>query len=91
MNGNLLHWKYRTWILSLLQCLVPQSRPILPLVGPQVFPEAAGDMDAGLSSGAFISCSADNTIRLWHIDEQTQTCSQNILSSVSFALLYVCF
>lgn len=50
------------------------------IVLPQMFPEAAG-----LSSGAFVTCSADDTIRLWQMEDRTQTHvrPQNILSSVS--------
>uniref|UniRef100_A0AAQ6ISZ5 Mitogen-activated protein kinase binding protein 1 n=1 Tax=Anabas testudineus TaxID=64144 RepID=A0AAQ6ISZ5_ANATE len=58
----------------------------------EMFPDAPGDIDASLSSGAFISCSADNTIRLWRIEDQTQiySHSQNIISSVSLDFIYVC-
>lgn len=48
-----------------------------------MFPDVPGDLGAGLSSGAFLSCSADNTIRLWRTDGWAH--SQNILSSVRFA------
>lgn len=38
-----------------------------------------------MSTGAFLSCSADNTIRLWRSDDRTRAPfrSRNILSSVS--------
>lgn len=49
-----------------------------------MFPELPDKAGSGLSSGMFLSCSADNTIRLWHMDEWTR--SQNILSTVSSAL-----
>ncbi|KAM3842569.1 LOW QUALITY PROTEIN: mitogen-activated protein kinase-binding protein 1-like [Diretmus argenteus] len=39
----------------------------------QMYPEVPGGSDTGLSSGVFLSCSADNTIRLWCMDGWTQT------------------
>lgn len=48
-----------------------------------MFPDLPDKAGCGSSSGAFLSCSADNTIRLWHMDEWTR--SQNILSTVSSA------
>ncbi|KAK2856450.1 hypothetical protein Q5P01_005185 [Channa striata] len=57
----------------------------------EMFPDAPGDMDTSFSSGAFISCSADNTIRLWCIEDWTQThvYSQNILSSDLLNIIYI--
>lgn len=55
-----------------------------------MFPDVPGELGAGLSSGAFLSCSADNTIRLWHMNDWTQTHAQNILSSVSWASNSIC-
>lgn len=49
-----------------------------------MFPELPDKVGSGSASGVFLSCSADNTIRLWHMDEWTR--SQNILSTVSSAL-----
>ncbi|XP_049446421.1 mitogen-activated protein kinase-binding protein 1-like isoform X1 [Epinephelus fuscoguttatus] len=57
----------------------------------EMFPDVPGEFGAGLSSGAFLSCSADNTIRLWHVGDWTQTHvhSQNILSSDLLNIIYV--
>ncbi|KAM7395686.1 hypothetical protein PAMA_007112 [Pampus argenteus] len=57
----------------------------------EMFPDVPGEMGCGLSSGAFITCSADNTIRLWHMDDWTQTHvhSQNILSSDLLNIIYI--
>nr|XP_019947162.1 PREDICTED: mitogen-activated protein kinase-binding protein 1 [Paralichthys olivaceus] len=56
----------------------------------EVFPDVPGEMSAGLSSGAFLSCSADNTIRLWRIDDCSQTVHfQNILSRDLLNIIYV--
>lgn len=46
-----------------------------------MFPELPDEVGSGLSSGVFLSCSADNTIRVWRMDEWTR--SQNLLSIVS--------
>ncbi|KAK2890339.1 hypothetical protein Q8A73_018639 [Channa argus] len=57
----------------------------------EMFPEAPGETDASLSSSAFISCSADNTIRLWRIEDWTQTYvyCQNILSKDLLNIIYI--
>ncbi|XP_061757033.1 mitogen-activated protein kinase-binding protein 1-like isoform X4 [Nerophis ophidion] len=47
-------------------------------------PETAAD----LSPAAFLSCSSDNTIRLWHVDDRTHIRSRNILSSDLFKIIY---
>ncbi|XP_060908400.1 mitogen-activated protein kinase-binding protein 1-like [Labrus mixtus] len=52
----------------------------------EMFPDVPGEFAAGLTSGAFFSCSADNTIRLWRIDDWTH--SQNILSSDLLKIIY---
>ncbi|XP_042245977.1 mitogen-activated protein kinase-binding protein 1-like isoform X2 [Thunnus maccoyii] len=54
----------------------------------EMFPDVPGDMGAGLSSGAFLTSSADNTIRLWHMEE-THVHSQNILSSDLLNIIYI--
>ncbi|XP_061785028.1 mitogen-activated protein kinase-binding protein 1-like isoform X2 [Nerophis lumbriciformis] len=43
---------------------------------------------AGLSPAAFLSCSSDNTIRLWHVDDRAHIRSRNILSSDLFKIIY---
>nr|XP_046229931.1 mitogen-activated protein kinase-binding protein 1-like isoform X3 [Scatophagus argus] len=53
----------------------------------EMFPDVPGELGAGLSPGAFLSCSADNTIRLWHMDGWTH--SQNILSSNLLNIIYI--
>ncbi|XP_029984207.1 mitogen-activated protein kinase-binding protein 1-like isoform X2 [Sphaeramia orbicularis] len=55
----------------------------------EMFPDVSGE--SGLSSGAFLSCSADNTIRVWRMEDWTQTHihSQNILSSDLLNILYI--
>ncbi|XP_030260499.1 mitogen-activated protein kinase-binding protein 1-like [Sparus aurata] len=53
----------------------------------EMFPDVPGDLGAGLSSGAFLSCSADNTIRLWRTDGWAH--SQNILSSDLLNIIYI--
>uniref|UniRef100_A0AAX7VL44 MABP1/WDR62 second WD40 domain-containing protein n=1 Tax=Astatotilapia calliptera TaxID=8154 RepID=A0AAX7VL44_ASTCA len=40
------------------------------------------EVASGLSSGAFLTSSADNTVRVWRMDDWTQTHSPNILSQV---------
>ncbi|XP_068564393.1 mitogen-activated protein kinase-binding protein 1-like [Cebidichthys violaceus] len=57
----------------------------------EMFPDVPGEFGAGLSSGAFLSCSSDNTIRLWRIDDRTHTHfhSQNILSSDLLKIIYI--
>lgn len=60
---------------------------------PQMFPDVSGEPPSGLSdlsgssSGGFLTCSADGTVRLWCTEERTQTHknSQNFLSKVSLA------
>ncbi|XP_059212335.1 mitogen-activated protein kinase-binding protein 1-like [Centropristis striata] len=55
----------------------------------EMFPDVPGECDAGLSSGAFLSCSADNTIRLWRMNDSTHTHSQNILSHDLLNIIYI--
>ncbi|XP_034756679.1 mitogen-activated protein kinase-binding protein 1-like [Etheostoma cragini] len=55
-----------------------------------MFPDVPGKFSAGLSSGAFLTCSADNTIRLWRMDDwTTRVHSQNILSSDLLNIIYI--
>ncbi|XP_056261506.1 mitogen-activated protein kinase-binding protein 1-like isoform X2 [Seriola aureovittata] len=57
----------------------------------EVFPDVPGELGAGLSSGVFLSCSADNTIRLWRMDDwsQTRVHFQNILCSDLLNIIYI--
>ena len=87
-----LHWDSKSILqhCSFLEFIF--HKPIFSAFPRQVFPDVPGEVAAGLSSGAFLSCSADGTIRLWRIDDwsQTRAHSQNILSRVSLALISVC-
>ncbi|XP_076612469.1 mitogen-activated protein kinase-binding protein 1-like isoform X2 [Chaetodon auriga] len=53
----------------------------------EMFPDVPGGLGAGLSSGAFLSCSTDNTIRLWRMDDWAH--SQNILSRDLLNIIYI--
>ncbi|XP_074542001.1 mitogen-activated protein kinase-binding protein 1-like isoform X2 [Halichoeres trimaculatus] len=53
----------------------------------EMFPDVPGEFGAGLTSGAFLTSSADNTIRLWRTDNWTH--SQNILSDDLLKILYI--
>ncbi|KAL6095585.1 mapkbp1 [Pungitius sinensis] len=57
----------------------------------EMFPDVPGEFGAGLSTGAFLSCSADNTIRLWRVDDGTRAPfrSHNVLSSDLLNVIYV--
>ncbi|KAK5853187.1 hypothetical protein PBY51_006997 [Eleginops maclovinus] len=57
----------------------------------EMFPDVPGEFATGLSSGAFLSCSADNTIRLWRTSDWTQTHvhSPNILSTDLLNIIYI--
>uniref|UniRef100_A0A8C6LP75 Mitogen-activated protein kinase binding protein 1 n=1 Tax=Nothobranchius furzeri TaxID=105023 RepID=A0A8C6LP75_NOTFU len=51
----------------------------------EMFPDVSGESVAGLSSGVFLTCSADNTIRMWCVEHPTQhhVYSQNHLSNAA--------
>nr|XP_043904300.1 mitogen-activated protein kinase-binding protein 1 isoform X2 [Solea senegalensis] len=53
----------------------------------EVFPDVPAEMAAGLSSGAFLTCSADNTIRLWRMEDRPET--PNVLSSELLNVIYI--
>ncbi|XP_034555870.1 mitogen-activated protein kinase-binding protein 1-like isoform X2 [Notolabrus celidotus] len=53
----------------------------------EIFPDVSGEFGAGLASGAFLTCSADNTIRLWRPDDWTH--SPNIISSDLLKVIYI--
>ncbi|XP_069572308.1 mitogen-activated protein kinase-binding protein 1-like [Brachyistius frenatus] len=57
----------------------------------EMFPDVPGESVAGLSSGVFLTCSADNTMRLWRMDDWTQAHahSPNILSSDLLNVIYI--
>ncbi|KAK6295478.1 hypothetical protein J4Q44_G00347040 [Coregonus suidteri] len=52
----------------------------------QMVPEAP---ESGLSSGEFLSCSADNTVRLWTTERQGHTHTQNVLSKDLLKVIYM--
>ncbi|XP_024146352.1 mitogen-activated protein kinase-binding protein 1 isoform X1 [Oryzias melastigma] len=62
----------------------------------QMFPDVSGEPPSGLSdlsgssSGGFLTCSADGTVRLWCTEERTQTHknSQNFLSKDLLRIIY---
>ncbi|KAF6723137.1 Mitogen-activated protein kinase-binding protein 1 [Oryzias melastigma] len=61
-----------------------------------MFPDVSGEPPSGLSdlsgssSGGFLTCSADGTVRLWCTEERTQTHknSQNFLSKDLLRIIY---
>ncbi|XP_005449803.1 mitogen-activated protein kinase-binding protein 1 isoform X2 [Oreochromis niloticus] len=55
----------------------------------EVFPDVPEEVASGLSSGAFLTCSADNTVRVWRMDDWTQTHSPNILSQDLLNIIYI--
>ncbi|XP_045551824.1 mitogen-activated protein kinase-binding protein 1 isoform X2 [Salmo salar] len=52
----------------------------------QMVPEVP---ESGLSSGEFLSCSADNTVRLWSTERQGHTHPQNVLSKDLLKVIYM--
>ncbi|KAM4633751.1 mitogen-activated protein kinase-binding protein 1-like [Polymixia lowei] len=57
----------------------------------QMFPEVPGGSHSGLSSGGFLSCSSDNTIRLWCMERQgrAQVHTHNVLSNDLLNVIYM--
>ncbi|KAM6915111.1 mitogen-activated protein kinase-binding protein 1-like [Xenentodon cancila] len=55
----------------------------------EMFPDVPAELVAGLSAGAFLTCSADNTIRLWRTEDGTQTHPLNILSRDLLKIVYI--
>lgn len=68
--------------LCIVQSLLTCVSPVTVL---QVYPEGGGEKGGGgktcLPRGSFLSCSSDNTIRLWSIDGHSAL-HRNILSNV---------
>uniref|UniRef100_A0A1A8KUB3 Mitogen-activated protein kinase binding protein 1 n=1 Tax=Nothobranchius kuhntae TaxID=321403 RepID=A0A1A8KUB3_NOTKU len=56
--------------------------------GLEVFTEGGGGGDVRLPPGSFLSCSSDNTIRLWSID-RNDVLHRNILSNDLQKVIYV--
>ncbi|XP_042560661.1 mitogen-activated protein kinase-binding protein 1-like [Clupea harengus] len=55
----------------------------------QVYPHSADSSGSSPSSVSFMTCSADNTIRLWHSDGQRSVSNGNILSNDLLNVIYV--
>ncbi|KAM4712862.1 mitogen-activated protein kinase-binding protein 1-like isoform 2-T2 [Anableps anableps] len=57
----------------------------------EVFPNVPGGLAADLSSSTFFTCSADSTIRIWRMEDSTQShvYSQNILSNDLLKIIYI--
>nr|XP_046268092.1 mitogen-activated protein kinase-binding protein 1 isoform X2 [Scatophagus argus] len=53
----------------------------------EVYPEGAGGGEVCLPPGSFLSCSSDNTIRLWNLD--SHNINRNILSHDLQKVIYV--
>ncbi|KTF88185.1 hypothetical protein cypCar_00008357, partial [Cyprinus carpio] len=53
-----------------------------------VYPETR-DREPHLSPGSFLSCSSDNTIRLWNTDAQNTTLSRNVISNDLQKVIYM--
>uniref|UniRef100_A0A8C1HWX2 Mitogen-activated protein kinase binding protein 1 n=1 Tax=Cyprinus carpio carpio TaxID=630221 RepID=A0A8C1HWX2_CYPCA len=54
----------------------------------EVYPETR-DREPHLSPGSFLSCSSDNTIRLWNTDAQNTTLSRNVISNDLQKVIYM--
>ncbi|TRZ00658.1 hypothetical protein DNTS_012998 [Danionella cerebrum] len=55
----------------------------------EVYPEVRDGEQARLSPGCFLSCSSDNTIRLWHTDTQNSSLGRNIISNDLQKVIYM--
>ncbi|KAG5276911.1 hypothetical protein AALO_G00111250 [Alosa alosa] len=55
----------------------------------QVYPDSPDATESLPSSTSFLTCSADNTIRLWHSDGQRSVPKGNILSNDLLKVIYV--
>ncbi|XP_036397625.1 mitogen-activated protein kinase-binding protein 1 isoform X1 [Megalops cyprinoides] len=55
----------------------------------EVYPEVANGEQACLSPGSFLSCSSDNTIRLWNTDGHSSTLSHNVISNDLMKIIYM--
>ncbi|KAJ8353572.1 hypothetical protein SKAU_G00211390 [Synaphobranchus kaupii] len=55
----------------------------------EVYPELADGEQACLSPGSFLSCSSDNTIRLWTTDGHSTTLSRNVISNDLLKIIYM--
>ncbi|KAJ8399503.1 hypothetical protein AAFF_G00412150 [Aldrovandia affinis] len=55
----------------------------------EVYPEVADGEQACLSPGSFLTCSSDNTIRLWNTDGHSTTFSRNVISNDLQKIIYM--
>ncbi|XP_073784304.1 mitogen-activated protein kinase-binding protein 1 isoform X10 [Danio rerio] len=55
----------------------------------EVYPESRDGEQPRLSPGSFLSCSSDNTIRLWHTDAQNTSLSRNVISNDLQKIIYM--
>ncbi|XP_035262391.1 mitogen-activated protein kinase-binding protein 1 isoform X1 [Anguilla anguilla] len=55
----------------------------------EVYPEVADGEQDCLSPGSFLSCSSDNTIRLWNTDGHSTTLSRNVISNDLLKVIYM--
>ncbi|XP_067312021.1 mitogen-activated protein kinase-binding protein 1 isoform X1 [Pseudorasbora parva] len=55
----------------------------------EVYPEMRDGEQPRLCPGSFLSCSSDNTIRLWNIDAQNTTLSRNVISNDLQKVIYM--
>ncbi|XP_052010183.1 mitogen-activated protein kinase-binding protein 1-like [Xyrauchen texanus] len=55
----------------------------------EVYPESSDGEQPRLSPGCFLSCSSDNTIRLWNTDAQNTTLSRNVISNDLQKVIYM--
>lgn len=49
----------------------------------QMYPQNSEREQSCLTTGSFLSCSSDNTIRLWNTDGYSATVKRNVISNVS--------
>ncbi|XP_061093161.1 mitogen-activated protein kinase-binding protein 1 isoform X2 [Conger conger] len=55
----------------------------------EVYPEVDEGQQACLPPGSFLSCSSDNTIRLWNTDGHSSTLSRNVISNDLQKIIYM--
>ncbi|XP_018619681.1 mitogen-activated protein kinase-binding protein 1 isoform X2 [Scleropages formosus] len=55
----------------------------------EVYPEIGESQQGSLSPGSFLSCSSDNTVRLWNTDGHSAALSRNVISSDLLKIIYM--
>ena len=45
----------------------------------QVYPNVSDNRQAALPPGSFLTCSADDTVRVWNIEEGENQCSTGLV------------